>query len=270
MTNVIGRNDPCPCQSGKKYKYCCLEKQRKLPQLPWKPFPERFVLTGLLKGSDDFASFYATQRPKIRIPVYWAHDPTLPQGIDYRRTSLPARGIAVIRLRRIPPSLEDASMIAHEVQHLVLDAEGFPTAGVRDLEYEDLSSALSSMIADPIVNSRLQNSGFDVRPDLQDEIEESQRQLATYPEAPTEYLSRLKWVFNYVAKVLEWSSVYGDATPGECPFATWFAARYPAVAREAEDLLALVRELGYTTPSEQRRLLDVVIRRYNLQNIVFL
>ena len=22
MTNKIGRNDPCPCGSGKKYKYC--------------------------------------------------------------------------------------------------------------------------------------------------------------------------------------------------------------------------------------------------------
>lgn len=25
----IGRNDPCPCGSGKKYKYCCLNKQKK-------------------------------------------------------------------------------------------------------------------------------------------------------------------------------------------------------------------------------------------------
>ena len=24
----IGRNDPCPCGSGKKYKHCCLEKDR--------------------------------------------------------------------------------------------------------------------------------------------------------------------------------------------------------------------------------------------------
>ena len=23
----IGRNDPCPCGSGKKYKYCCLNKR---------------------------------------------------------------------------------------------------------------------------------------------------------------------------------------------------------------------------------------------------
>jgi len=27
MSKKIGRNDPCPCGSGKKYKKCCLEKQ---------------------------------------------------------------------------------------------------------------------------------------------------------------------------------------------------------------------------------------------------
>ncbi len=26
MTTKIGRNDPCPCGSGKKYKQCCLTK----------------------------------------------------------------------------------------------------------------------------------------------------------------------------------------------------------------------------------------------------
>jgi len=25
--NKIGRNDPCPCGSGKKYKHCCLKKK---------------------------------------------------------------------------------------------------------------------------------------------------------------------------------------------------------------------------------------------------
>lgn len=24
----VGRNDPCPCGSGKKYKKCCLDKKR--------------------------------------------------------------------------------------------------------------------------------------------------------------------------------------------------------------------------------------------------
>ena len=26
MKNKVGRNDPCPCGSGKKYKKCCLDK----------------------------------------------------------------------------------------------------------------------------------------------------------------------------------------------------------------------------------------------------
>ena len=26
MDKKIGRNDPCPCGSGKKYKQCCIEK----------------------------------------------------------------------------------------------------------------------------------------------------------------------------------------------------------------------------------------------------
>ena len=34
-TPIVGRNDPCPCGSGKKYKKCCLEKEPKpTPQLP--------------------------------------------------------------------------------------------------------------------------------------------------------------------------------------------------------------------------------------------
>lgn len=28
MTEKVGRNDPCPCGSGKKYKACCLSKQQ--------------------------------------------------------------------------------------------------------------------------------------------------------------------------------------------------------------------------------------------------
>ena len=30
MSNHPGRNDPCPCGSGKKYKYCCALKKDRL------------------------------------------------------------------------------------------------------------------------------------------------------------------------------------------------------------------------------------------------
>ncbi|MHB1938697.1 MAG: SEC-C metal-binding domain-containing protein [Acidobacteriaceae bacterium] len=32
----IGRNDPCACGSGKKYKHCCLSAQSVSDDSPWK------------------------------------------------------------------------------------------------------------------------------------------------------------------------------------------------------------------------------------------
>ena len=44
MSNRPGRNDPCPCGSGKKYKHCCALKEDRLPlgTRVW------FVLIGLM------------------------------------------------------------------------------------------------------------------------------------------------------------------------------------------------------------------------------
>ncbi|MGI6291963.1 MAG: SEC-C metal-binding domain-containing protein [Bacteroidales bacterium] len=30
MSNKIGRNDPCSCESGKKYKKCCINQTKNL------------------------------------------------------------------------------------------------------------------------------------------------------------------------------------------------------------------------------------------------
>ena len=46
----VGRNDPCPCGSGKKYKKCCLAKQRQQPAQAVRRFP---IGTIALYGPDD-------------------------------------------------------------------------------------------------------------------------------------------------------------------------------------------------------------------------
>ena len=45
----IGRNDPCPCGSGKKYKFCCgSNKKNRLEDIPRSDLPlEDFVLERL-------------------------------------------------------------------------------------------------------------------------------------------------------------------------------------------------------------------------------
>ncbi len=41
--NKIGRNDPCPCGSGKKYKQCCLLKSK--PSTGKKKFNAKLIST---------------------------------------------------------------------------------------------------------------------------------------------------------------------------------------------------------------------------------
>ena len=39
---TIGRNDPCPCMSGKKFKKCCLPKMETLQHIEDQNFQEWF------------------------------------------------------------------------------------------------------------------------------------------------------------------------------------------------------------------------------------
>lgn len=51
MNNKVGRNDPCPCGSGKKYKNCHLPQERKPT------------------GPKKFSAKVITSQPKGPIPV---------------------------------------------------------------------------------------------------------------------------------------------------------------------------------------------------------
>jgi hypothetical protein len=53
----IGRNEPCPCGSGKKYKQCCLAKDEAAARAaePVTAPPPRLNLADIFQGSDDHA-----------------------------------------------------------------------------------------------------------------------------------------------------------------------------------------------------------------------
>ncbi len=47
MTERVGRNDPCPCGSGKKYKSCCLlKKQQHTSSLKGRKFTAKVLSAG--------------------------------------------------------------------------------------------------------------------------------------------------------------------------------------------------------------------------------
>ncbi len=84
MAYEIGRNDPCPCRSGKKYKKCCLhaDEASKVRQ-------SAYLSNGTLADLDS-----ASDEPEIEARV-WAEHPeythlleagqeTAPDGTNYR------------------------------------------------------------------------------------------------------------------------------------------------------------------------------------------
>ena len=42
----VGRNEPCPCGSGKKHKHCCAGKKERTPQSMWTTVLVALVLLG--------------------------------------------------------------------------------------------------------------------------------------------------------------------------------------------------------------------------------
>ena len=237
--------------------------------IPWPTFPEEFVIGELLKSSKEFSSFYQAERKKIVKPVYWAKDISLPSGIRARSTRLET-GEQFIRLRRIPATLEDATTIAHELHHFVLDSEGFPTTGARD-KFETLSSALNSMVQDPLVDSKLQAYDLlDLGEKYEKEVEEDLRQLKKISKPPTAYHDIVLWTFNYVSKMLDLELARSKSYKGKNKFQPFFDKKYPLIARKAKKLLSLVKKIGYETPEKQTKLFKEIIQRYSLESIVFL
>src|SRR5215217_6348292 len=122
LVEKIGRNDPCFCGSGKKYKFCCMGKAEQPPQNADVPFPtvaEAFALRTLLDSSRPFRAFYDAERSTIVARTDWTNKLPMPPGVEAQAIRLPAAGLQAIYLHRIPAAHGDALAVAHEMMHLV-------------------------------------------------------------------------------------------------------------------------------------------------------
>jgi len=239
-------------------------------QLPWPIFPEEEVLAKLLKSSKEFSAFYKEEREKFKEPLLWAQDITLAEGINGRATtitsSLNSSGpeVHVIRLRRIPARIEDSFLVAHELGHFLLIAEGYPLVG--SVANERLSSLVTTLVHDPLVDARLKKYGFDLRPAYRAEVEESRRQLVKRPRSPTDRLTRIAFMLTHVGNLLHWELLGEDDQCNE--FKRWFEERYPDIASMGAKLLIRVKKVGYDTPEKQTLLFREIIYRHRIDKEV--
>jgi len=268
MNGKIGRNDPCPCGSGKKYKRCCMTQGRSEIGKSRAPLSEEEILAPLLAANKSFQKFYESERPGIATKIQWEKDTSLPLGINFRVTRS-CTGEVRIRLRRFPPQPTDAVMVAHELVHLVIASRGFPfTEAWQEFEY--ISSAINSMVHDPHVSGILLEYGLDPYPAFRQVISRAKRTLEKEAQSPTDRSKRLHWSVNCVSRVLVSRALGKSAEALANRFLSWFNARYPDLAPMNDKLLLLVEETGFDTPASMQELLAGIIREYRLEGKVLL
>lgn len=72
MKNKIGRNDPCPCGSGKKYKKCCVSKSEITPSDTWMANDGMHVVTpGGQLTPEDLKKMTKEYQKNIRNSPIW-------------------------------------------------------------------------------------------------------------------------------------------------------------------------------------------------------
>jgi len=223
-------------------------------------YEEDFVIGELLKSSKEFKAFYKAEITKITRPIKWIKN-------EFLKEESPARYghvKGVIELRRIPPKTEDAIIIAHELQHAVIKSKGFPGTIGTEAKYENLSTALNSMVHDPLVNEALQIYGFDLLGGFT-KLKNKSLDALIKASPPTNDSHKMHYVFNYVKNILLWEIICVEE---DNELQLRFESLYPELANKGQELLTLAKGIGYDTPEKMRKLIREIITKYRLSNYI--
>lgn len=83
--------------------------------------------------------------------------------------------------------------------------------------------------------------------------------ISNNPKSLVNRLGRVHWIFNYLSNILVWEVVRGKTNNNNNKFLLWFNERYHDIAQEANNLIMLVRDIGYDSQKMQIRLFERII-----------
>ncbi len=277
----IGRNDYCPCNSGKKYKDCCFEKYVVGPLPNLKFYPENFVI-GKLLFSPHFSKFYEIERPKIAHTLYWSEISKKQSGDRAQLLShLDAEkriSYNVILLQRIPASLHDQFSVAHELTHIIFDIDGF--SGIRPKGFPEeplkvgtisysnkrkLAGSVSSIFTDVQVNSFLADYGFDWASHLSKDMKQTIEGLKNWHSSDNKY-NRLLLASHFVSNALEYEIIHGDDKFGLTSYYKIFLTNFSQIVRDGDEIVDMINEIGYDTSEKHKIIYQNILKKYDLED----
>jgi hypothetical protein len=263
--DLFSPGDFCPCGSGKKIIDCCGRGEFGKFFVGCPKYDESSILKDIIENSHEFENFYLKERGKIKKYIVWRgviNKNELTPGIGGNSKINPESGLSIITLKNFPPKIRDAILIAHEMEHIILSFEKFPSVPCHN-GYEKIPRLLSSMIEDVVVDERLSNYGFDVTDSYLKEFKESKRQLSSVHRVPTDPEVVIQYTFQYAGLLLAFNRLF-DKSYSKPSFFLFFDIRFSSIATDAKNLTQIIEEKGYDTPEKAKEIYNFIITRYNL------
>ncbi len=286
-----GRNDPCPCGSGKKYKKCCLHPENRISpigvyRLPsgtlTDTYPGELILEDLYKKSKEFRAFYDSEKDKLPRNIFWLKaDPAIASSLSYSigQKGRFARSITkrktdhLLILDDIPPKVGDIFVVAHELMHCIVFSEGYPGVGVTKTEgippehqraNAVIAAKLTSMIHDILVDSRLINYGFDVSDLLKAKYSGHIVLYKGESEASLDRINTLLTLFEFVLANLQGKMILDEDKTCYNHYRDSFKEIFPNITKEGDTLTDMIESIGYDTPEKMEVLLQEIMKKYRL------
>jgi hypothetical protein len=265
----IGRNMPCPCMSGKKYKVCCMEIQPLLDEFSINKIDENYLFKDILYDGT-FLKFLKNERVKVKGHIIWGSEEALTSKARCFTVNGETENLYVIKFRKTPIEIKDVFIPAHELQHVLCNEQGFPGIQLNEkfignVAYETLASVIANSIADPIVNKKiLKNYDFDFTSYYMEQLNTQIPMIKQFPANELRNEGKIFLISLYVEKMLDWEHV---KTNEGNEFLFTFNNRYPFLINEANNTLDTIKEVGFDTPDKVTYIYNYLIDKYNLRNV---
>jgi hypothetical protein len=258
----VGRNDPCPCMSGKKFEHCCAKTNllETFYRLGYEYYNERYTLSDILEENSTFKRFYEGERKKISKPTVFIKGRNIGSAMSFG--NIEGEFYLILSENSIIPKA-DTIHVAHEIMHLVLCSEGYKVVNNKqDTKSNSYNHYINDMIHEPVFNKRLLSYGFDIKGYLNLSDERQMKSITNNSRNPHD-LFLLKTL--YVKRTLDYRNLNSNIEPNEIPFNIWISKHYSNLIPECESLLNLVDENGFDTPMKCEIVLNKIVEKFNMQ-----
>lgn len=271
-----GRNDPCPCGSGKKYKKCCLNKTGDLSSAGMDS--EGFIKSDLPKKVKDY--FLRVERETQGNIILKAVS-SLPSGmVAASNLEKGNRNIIIsVVLRAFKNKTDLCQSLVHEATHgLLLYGKGYymlepETGTVPSLEEIQLRNILGTMIDDIIVNFTIKQEGFapfseKYIPMVEKETEciiQGKDIYATHLQTGMVFYSKFK-IFRYM---LAWSFIEYFNLEDEIvlllrKYLECFKDKFPKEYAECKEIIILLKKYNIFSPENHKIVCEEISKLWGL------